>query len=850
MSGRADPEGTRDRRYRIAVYVDSGPEAERVEAIAGDRSRRYQGVVLAETTGERIVRLRDEGFLVDVRADLTAAEETVRHDSTARAAPPGSDGPQSMLPPRGSGAFATTDHPAPDRAFLADLTERADQAWGPDAADRQATAPLTVPSGEPDHNTYLVRLRGPLDRARRTVLAGIGARIVQFQPPGTYRLRLTPGQRDLVAALPWVVAARPWELADTVTPTLDTVLAREEDEERAPGPRLLADDGAAAPEPYADTFDVLVHDPRDLATLRPVLEATPGVEVLAAADVMLRFRTGLGGDRLRDLLAVVAARYETRQVTPYRPPLLYADHARRLVGVDRIGPRADGGAAAGPAPWTGAGETVGVFDSGVDDTHPDLTGRIAVSESLVGGKAFDDCGHGTHVAGIVAGTGAASGGLITGVAPGAELAVFRVFDDDNRLRAGPSLGPMLSRAVDAGARILNLSWGNPLSGSYDQYSLAVDRFVADHPDVLVIIAAGNSGTAPRGTHEFNTCGTPATAKNALTVGACDTDRDNDGLADLTWDRFRQPQFPLPPAGGEHVCGDADLPAAISSRGPSDYGSVVPHLLAPGTFVLSARSSSDRIDPRLPWRDCPDHQGRYVYIGGTSMAAPVVAGAAAVLRQYLREVRALAAPSAALMKALLVAATRRLPSLRTPNTPQDLGYPDFDQGFGRLVLTTVLPTPDAPADRRLIWADLPDTDPGALEAFADPEGDRRGSRTYRLTVPDGPHTDELRIVLAWTDRPGSAVQNNLDLAVTTPDGTVHVGNEQHTYNKVPGFDRSAVAALTGLPLDRANTVETVRIGAPAPGTYSIRVFAQNTPFPPQGYALCAAGPIREEELTTP
>ncbi|MET7302444.1 S8 family serine peptidase [Embleya sp. NPDC005575] len=847
MSGRADPEGARDTRYRIAVYFDTDREAERVEAILGDRTHRYRGVILAETSGERITGLRAAGCLVDVRADLTA-EHTARGETTTTNAVPGSAGPQSMLPPRGAGAAGTADRVAPDPEFVADLTERAVGAGEQDTADPETALPLPVPSGEPRYNTYLVRLRGPLDRARRTAFAEIGARVAEFQPPGTYRLRLAPEQRDLVADLSWVIAVRPWGLADSVTRALDDALDR--DGRRAAGPHLAAAEGAATPDPYLDTFDVLVHDPLDLATLRPALEATPGVEVLAGVDVMLRFRTDLTGDRRRDLLAVVAARDETRLVTPYRPPLLYADHARRLVGVDRVGPRADGAAPAARVPWTGAGEIVGMFDSGVDGTHPDLVDRIVVDESLVGGDAFDVCGHGTHVAGIIAGSGAASGGLITGVAPGARSAVFRVFDEDNRLHVGPSLGPMLTRAVDAGAHIINLSWGNPLSGTYDQYSLAVDKFVAEHPDVLVVVAAGNSGVAPKGTHEFNTCGTPATAKNALTVGACDTDRDNDGLADLTWDRFRQPQFPLPPAGDEHVCGNPDLPAAISSRGPSDYGSVVPHLLAPGTFVLSARSSSAQMDPRLPWRDCPDHDGHYMYIGGTSMAAPVVAGAAAVLRQYLREVHGLASPSAALMKAILIAATRRLPSLRTPHTVQDLGYPDFDQGFGRLDLSTVLPTPDAPADRRLVWADLSDADPDALEAFADPEGTRRGSRTYRLTVPDGPHTDDLRVVLAWTDRPGSAVQNNLDLAVTTPDCTMHVGNEEHTYNKVPGFDRSAVAQLTGLPLDRANTVEAVRVGNPAPGSYTIKVFAQNTPFPAQGYAVCAAGPISEEKLTTP
>ncbi|WP_217563318.1 hypothetical protein, partial [Paenibacillus sp. GbtcB18] len=83
--------------------------------------------------------------------------------------------------------------PAPE--FVADLTERAEDAGRQDAAHTETAVPLPVPPGGTDHKTNLVRLRGPLDRARRAALAEIGARVVAFQPPGTYRLRLTPGQR-------------------------------------------------------------------------------------------------------------------------------------------------------------------------------------------------------------------------------------------------------------------------------------------------------------------------------------------------------------------------------------------------------------------------------------------------------------------------------------------------------------------------------------------------------------------------------------------------------------------------------------------------------------------------------
>ncbi|MFG3295255.1 hypothetical protein ACGF3G_41475 [Streptomyces sp. NPDC048179] len=181
MSGSADPEGAPDRQYRIAVRFHTGPETERIEAIPEDRTHRYRGVVLAGTSGKRITRLRAARRLADVRADLTA-EHAARSETAATDTPTGSDGPQSGLPPLGAGRGA--------RAEIA--------------------APLPFPSRGPHHKTCLVRLRGPLNRARRAGLAEIDARLVAFRPPGTYRLRLTPGQRDLVADLPWVSAVRPW----------------------------------------------------------------------------------------------------------------------------------------------------------------------------------------------------------------------------------------------------------------------------------------------------------------------------------------------------------------------------------------------------------------------------------------------------------------------------------------------------------------------------------------------------------------------------------------------------------------------------------------------------------------
>lgn len=510
-----------------------------------------------------------------------------------------------------------------------------------------------------------------------------------------------------------------------------------------------------------------------------------------------------------------------------------SDYARKLIGIDTL-------VAGGP--WTGRGEVIGVVDSGIDRDHPDFAGRLRhIAPGVAGGLEKDVDGHGTHVAGIAAGSGAASGGLVRGMAPEAELVVIGIADENGGLRLPPDLGDLLRQAADQGAKIVNLSWDTPLASTYDQGARAVDAFVRERPDVLVVIAAGNEGTLnAAGYPRIKSLGTPATAKNALTVGACTSARP--GIPD-TWRTYKPQLFGTPPAGEGPVAGDPTYVAPLSSRGPTDFESIKPDLVAPGTAILAPRAAQARAG-RI-WREWPDHDGRYGLMTGTSMACPVVSGAAAVTRQVLRD-QGHAEPSAAALKAVLLAGARPLPWRRPADETEKYGYPDFDQGLGRLDLTSILPGAHAPAGRRMWLADVPNECAGALEARA-PTSERKHKAAcqYRLTVAEGP-PQPLRLVMAWTDVSEAAVQNCLSLELQGPGGLRARGNDHHLWLRVDPDDVDPKALQRSI--DRRNNVQVICLDEAPPGAYTLTIFASNTLFPPQGYGLCVCGHLTDDPVT--
>jgi serine protease AprX len=218
-----------------------------------------------------------------------------------------------------------------------------------------------------------------------------------------------------------------------------------------------------------------------------------------------------------------------------------------------------------------------------------------------------------------------------------------------------------------------------------------------------------------------------------------------------------------------------------------------------------------------------------------MAAPVVSGVAAVVRQYLRQERKVENPSAALLKAVLISATRPVPQ-RIDDAIKKIGFPDFDQGFGRIDISAIIPDVANPSPRRLVFADVANTSQDALESRAPVGGARKSTRVYKVTVAAGAKAP-LVATLAWTDPPGNDLQNNLQLDVRGPADLFVIGNANHIFMKDPDFND---VAPNGVVLDKRNNVEQIRIDAAEPGEYLIRVSAHNTVLPPQGYALAVVG----------
>jgi subtilisin family serine protease len=409
-------------------------------------------------------------------------------------------------------------------------------------------------------------------------------------------------------------------------------------------------------------------------------------------------------------------------------------------------------------------------------------------------------GHGTHVAGSVLGNGAASNGAIRGMAPAARL-VFQAIERNNTgaLAGIPAdYNTLFQQAYNNGARIHTNSWGNHLHGQYTAASQDIDEFMWNHKYSIILFSASNDGVDNNndGVVDADSLSAQACAKNCITVGASENNRAtggyNPGGACSTYGTCWPGDFPANPLRNDRLSNNPNGMVAFSGRGPTDDGRPKPDVVAPGTNILSVRSSVavgqgnwgqlPAADPNRPF---------YWYMGGTSMSTPLTAGTVALIRQYLQRVCLHANPSGALLKAILLHGATPIAGQYVPS---EVGaVPDNSQGWGRVNLRNSL-FPDHPVK----WE------------FRDNPADAVGTaeqRNYTFPVVDS--TVPFRATLAWTDFPSDpagaiGLVNQLRLSVIAPNGATTQGNPAN------------------------NNVQRIVINNPQVGNYTVSVTGVNVP----------------------
>ncbi|MDJ0823536.1 MAG: S8 family serine peptidase, partial [Paracoccaceae bacterium] len=437
----------------------------------------------------------------------------------------------------------------------------------------------------------------------------------------------------------------------------------------------------------------------------------------------------------------------------------------------------------------GEGQVIGHIDGVIDMANcffndpnvanPGPTHRKVVGLRNAKGDPQDD--HGTFSAANAAGEDfnndalSANPNANNGQAPRARLTHGNLLDLDWITGGTVSFYAYLAAAASDGAFIHTNSWDDKSTSAYTQLSVDLDKFTWDQEDHLVIIGPDN----------FGTIRPPDSAKNALVVNAT----------------LQQPD-------------QGDFSTGITQF--SLDGRRKPDLMAPGANITSADGGTN----------CATKSN-----GGTSFAAPAVAGHAALVRQYYtegwypsgtREPSHAFTPSGALLKATLLNGTVDAAGIA--------GYPDTTasgEGWGRLLTENALFF-DGDARNTRVWD------------YRHVDGLETGE-TIDLPLQVATNGEPLKITLVWTEPPGAVnsaapVVNNLDLTVISPDGTqTFRGN---VFN-------NGVSA-TGGAADALNNVEMVLVNQPAVGEWTIRVAgtAVNQGKPGQGYAVVASADLTD------
>lgn len=587
-------------------------------------------------------------------------------------------------------------------------------------------------------------------------------------------------------------------------------------------------------------FDVAIEE----AVMERLKGIAPAIEKMKTFDGSMRFAGEARLSQIADIAQIGGVEWIEQRLEP----MLFNDLAvlKPRMNVESV--------------WDywglrGEGEIVGHSDTGLDtgdpaSLHPDMRGRVTGSATWNGRDAWNDLHlHGTHTAGSIIGDGTLSSGKIKGVAPKAHLFHQSLGTATGSLEVPYDPAFLLDEAAQAGALVHSASWGMPLYGLYSSFDEMFDSYVWGNQNFLPVVSAGNDGedgnytqdaknyldeygiaipdAITNGVIDSQSIDSPAQAKNSVAVGATESDRLSGSMSWRTWGATWPGSYKNNPIKDDIVSiGITDGGvyhqgmAAFSSRGPTFCGRIKPDVTAPGCDVLSTRYT---VGNNYGWGLYSPNPRYYNYYGGTSMSCPLVAGSAAIVREYMAKRIGIDDPTAALVRATLINGAVSI----TPGqygtgefreVPQD--NPNNAEGWGQVNLGNSL---YASRSGNIFHDRISN---GALKT-----GD-----SYLIEVTVINTNAPLKTTLAWADyptRPAAAYHfelvNDLDLFMEAPSGTNFWGN---------GIEGG----------DRTNNVEKIVVENPELGTYRIEIIAANIMVSGSLPALVVTGGLGGMEQT--
>jgi serine protease AprX len=667
-------------------------------------------------------------------------------------------------------------------------------------------------SADASHSNYLlIQTTGPLSAEEKAQLTGLGVDIQEYVPENTYMCGYRASDLNAIRSLSFVAWADTYFQAFKIPPSL-----------RTPAPESAASVLPAAieqaPSRKPRQVDVVFHedvDPNSQELRTKIAEAAG----LNADDL----QTGRRKIRLtveEGQLGQLASLDEVRHIEEVPTRQLFNNVARPILNADVV---------VNGTPYQGDGQIIAVADTGLDrgsttNVHAAFTGRVSKLYALgrtSPARTDDPHGHGTHVAGSALGDGTSTsmGGPIQGTAPRARLVLQSTLDAGGGLGGLPAdLHDLFEPPYDDDARVHTNSWGTTVPGlPYDASAQEIDDVVWNRQDLVITFAAGNDGTDKdrSGVVDVGSIGAQSAAKNCISVGASESSRPT---FEPDYGTYWPTDFPADPINSDRQANDPQGLVAFSSRGPTKEGRIKPDVVAPGTCILSTLSRAVA-HPSHTFGTSSD--SLFFFDSGTSMATPLVAGCVAVLRETLVK-NGSPNPTAALLKALLINGATELPGQYSP-TEAGLS-PNNNSGFGRVDLAGSVIIPGA--------------NPNA--GFGEEGPLKQGEEnSFTIDIPeqqrDQPQSSEtegvsptsagitLKITLVWTDPPGAALQNDLDLIVRAANGEERHGN----MGTNTGFDRSnnvEQITWTNMPPGKADvTIRAFRITTfPQPYAYAWRL----------------------------